>query len=201
MQTTPSVLVPPHTVRHTNLSPPDVQVLAPVCLHFPFVPRSSISGDLPLCAALSAGQRQETVVSHCRGALFMENSRPPRHHVVFPKIWDSFLFLLILLLCSLFILSQTCIQLSSSRRGFRGAGWEVSRRRGGLIEVSSIYLPARASHKAQTVAKRMETIVLKSRHDHAEQQATGGHQEHRTRIVKKKKCQTKNQSCECLSNR
>lgn len=168
MQTTPSVLVPPpHTVRHTDL--PDVQFL-PLRLHFPFVPRSSVSGDLALRAALGAGQRQETVVSHCSGALFMENSSPPRHHVVFSKIWDSllfFFFLILLLCCSPFILSQTCIQLS------RSAGWEVG---SGLIEVSSVYLAVRASYKAQTAATVMDTIVLKPRHEHAEQQqATGGH--------------------------
>lgn len=183
MQTTPSLLVPPHTVRqfHTNLSPPGVQFLAPVCLHFPLAPRSSISGDLPLCAAFRGGQRQETVVSHCGGALFMENSCPPRHHVIFLKIWDPLLFLLIILLCSPFILSQTCIQLSRSRSGFRGPGWEVSRERGSLIEVSSIYLAVRASHEAQTAATTMDNLhpnlqlVLKSRHEHAEKQTTGGH--------------------------
>lgn len=176
MQTTSSLLVPPHTVRqfHTNLSPPDVQFLAPFCEYSLFAPRSSISGHLPLCAALGGGQRQETVVSPCGGALFMENSCPPRHHVVFPKIWDLLLFILILLLlCSPFILSQMCIQLSRSRRGFRWPGCEVSRVRGSLTEISSIYLAVRASHRAQIAATmdnlfhKLATIVLKSRREHA----------------------------------
>lgn len=86
----------------------------------------------------------------------MEKSCPPCHHVVFLKIWDPLLFLLILLLCSVFILCQTCVQLSRSKRGFRCPGWEVSRGRGCLIEASSVYLAVRASHKAQTAATTVD---------------------------------------------
>ena len=150
------VLESPHAVRHTHLSPPGVQYLAPLCQHFPFAPWSSISGDLPLCAAFGGGQRQETVVNPRGSALFMENSCPPRHHVVFLKIWDPLLSLLLILLlyCSPFILSQTCIQLSRRGRSFRGD----SRGRGSLAVVGSIYLAVRASHKAQSTATAMDNL-------------------------------------------
>lgn len=174
-QTTTSLLVPPHSVKefHTKLGPPDVHNLAPVRLPFRFAPWSSISGDFPLCAALGGGQRQETVVSHCGSALFMENACPPSHHVVFLKIGRPLLFLLILVRGPLFILCQTRIQLSGGTRRFGGPGWGVSSGvRGGSTEVISIYLAVRASHKAQTAVTTtnhfLSATVLKSKHEHAE---------------------------------
>lgn len=148
------------TQSNTNLCPPDIQFLAPVCLHFLFAQWSSISGVLPLCALFEARQRQKTVVSHCSSALFIKNTCPPCHHVIFLKIWDPLLFLLILLLCSLFILSQTSIYLSRSRSSRGGPGCEVSHGRCSVIEVSSIYVAVRASERALIAASKLATIAV-----------------------------------------
>lgn len=146
---TTHLLVTASSVRafHRNPSPPALHHLVPVCLHFLFAPWSSVGSNLPLRASYGGGQRQETVVSH--HALPMKNSCPSGHHVILLKIRDPLLFVFLFLLCSLFVLCQTCIQLSASQGG--GGAWlELSRWRARMIEIISIYLSVGASHESQT---------------------------------------------------
>lgn len=85
----------------------------------------------------------------------MENSRPPCHHVIFLKIWDSPLFFFLLLfLCSPLILSQAGIDLSGSGSSLDGPGWEVSRGRGSLIGVGSNYLAVGVLHKSSNYSSK-----------------------------------------------
>lgn len=156
---TTHLLVSPSSVKtfHTNSGPPALQHLVPVCLHLLFAPWSSVHGNLPLRASYRGGEGQETVVIH--RALPMKNSRPPGHHVILLKIWCPLLFLIILL-SSLLVLCQACVQLSVSQRGFRGAWWEVSRGRGSMIKIISIYLSVKALHKTQTQQQNQSEVML-----------------------------------------
>lgn len=147
MHTTRLLVTPSVRVFHTNPSPPALHHLVPVCLHFLFAPWSSIRSNLPLRASYGGGQRQETVVCHC--ALPMKNACPSGHHVILLKIRGPLFFIVLFLLCSLFVLCQTCIQLSVSQGGW-GAWLELSRM-GSVIEIISIYLSGGASHNTQTL--------------------------------------------------